>query len=435
MDEYWNHISDSEDESAPLVKEIILPPSLFQHAIRRGYETYKEVGFYLIGLFKKGVCYIHDIIEFDYSEQSGGFIESGMARYVRLKAGLPLGLQIVGHMHKHPGFTQYSATDKRNFLRYGNANLLNAFLIYIVEPSEEIRGYTATSEKIYPVDVNIRDLTPEEELLEKKIRVQFNTKIVLPKSSTYSDLYYLFSERISSEALKHFSRPTIQIEGNVAEESSQVSVDIPIKIIPRKAVEIADVGNNPRLKYRIFMKESETVAELGRILKELTNLPKERGYELVFYEKKRKLLKSTKIKDIEDVLEWDWEKAPAFPIIQSFAKLWNGIIGILQHQQSGKVLERKELEEVELSRGEKFLETEESLEIPISSTGLINKPNEEKPRKIENEESQSLKLINENKYTEAAKSQSQPRDKEEKIEEVKKEEEKRVRKYRLDYFT
>ncbi len=318
------------------MREIILPPFLFRHAIRRGYETYKEVGFYLIGLFKNGVCYVHDIIEFDYSEQSGGFIESGMARYVRLKAGLPLGVQIVGHMHKHPGFTQYSGTDKRNFLRYGNANPLNAFLIYIVDPSEKIKGYTATSEKIFPVDVTIRNLTPEEKLLEREIKIEFKTKVMLPKNSTYSDFLFLFTEKISSESLKFLSRPSIQADDKPTRRDSRISDDSEIKVIPRKGIEIEDVGNNPTLRYRILMEEGETIADLKKSLKQLINLPQEKGYEVVIFEAGQKLSKDTKLKDIRQPLVWDIEKSVLIPIFKNFHKFWGDIVKILEQNESKK---------------------------------------------------------------------------------------------------
>lgn len=380
VDEYLDG-SDIRDESdTPAVKEIILPPSLYQHALRRGYQTYNEVGFYLIGLFKNQVCYIHDLLEFDYSEQSGGFIESGMARYVRLKAGLPLGLHIVGHMHKHPGFTQFSATDKRNFLRYGNANPLNAFLIYIVDPHEEIRGYTATAERIFPVKIHHRELSPEEELVEKEICVEFSTKVLLPKKSTYSDFHFLFSEKISSEILKFFSRPTFQISSGNINDEADILADAQITIRPRKAVEIKGVGNNKRLQYRIFMEENEKLAALTSNLKELVELPEDKRYEIRLYEEGRELPQDMKVKEISHPVTWQWEISAQYLILKNFLMIWDEVIKILK--AGGEDLR------AEPSRVENKLEERP----PMSSEPLEKTTNPDKSRQKERKKDRSYTL-------------------------------------------
>ena len=375
----WKRRNDAEVENKPFVKEIILPPFLYKHAQKRGYETYKEVGFYLIGLFKNRICYVHDIIEFDYSEQSGGFIESGMARYVRLKAGLPLGLQIVGHMHKHPGFTEYSTTDKQNFRRYGNANPLNAFLIYIVEPSEKIRGYTATSEKIFPMDVSIRDLKPEEMLLEKEVKIEFNTKVLLPKDSSYSDFHFLFTEKVSSESLKFLSRPTIRVDGKPTERNSVISEDATINIVPRKAIEIEDVGNNPMLRYRILKEKSETIADLAKSLKQLINLPQEKGFEIVFFESGRKLPKTMKLSYVRQPLVWNFEKSVLLPIFKNFYEFWEEILKILDDREREESQEPLISPETEVSESQKLLNNSEDM-VEIQESDDVPENNTKKKR-------------------------------------------------------
>jgi CRISPR/Cas system-associated endoribonuclease Cas2/proteasome lid subunit RPN8/RPN11 len=337
----WDHIVTGEIEEGPFVQRIIFPPPLYKHALKRGAETYKEVGFYLVGHIKKGICYIHDLVEFDYSEQSGGFIESGMARYLRLKAGVPLGLTIVGHIHKHPGFTYYSATDKRNFLQIGNANPLNAFLIYMIEPYKDIKGYTATGTKIFSADVIIRDLTEEEALIEKELQVKFVTKMLLPKKSRLSDIKRIFSENIGSESLKFLSRATIEV--NSAEPG--ISEEAGVEIIPRKAVELKEIGKNKRIQYRVFMEEEETIADLEQILRQLTYIPKEKAYDIIFYERGQKLQRDRKMKEIRNALEWNLEKSVLLPIFQKFYGFWKEffkIIGRKMEENEGEVEEYAE---------------------------------------------------------------------------------------------
>ncbi|HUY00425.1 MAG TPA: hypothetical protein VMV49_12765 [Candidatus Deferrimicrobium sp.] len=330
--EDWDSMEEDRQEG-PFINEIILPTALYKAALRRGYQTHKEVGFYLIGLFKRGVCYVYDLIEFDYSEQSGGFIEGNMSRYIRLKAGLPLGLRIVGHMHKHPGFTQYSATDKQNFLRYGHANPLNAFLIYIVEPYEKISGYSATATKIFSVKVTIRDLRSEEALLEKDLKLEFKTKVMIPKDSTISDFNLIFSENINSESLKFLSRPTIQINDMPYNKTAIISTGSDLKVIPRKPIEIKDIGNNNSIHYRIFMEEEENLANVEKILKQLTYLPQKKGHEVIFYEAGHKLPKNTKIKNVNHPLTWSLEKSVLLPIFKNFHKFLAGIAEIFKEKE------------------------------------------------------------------------------------------------------
>ena len=381
---------EDHEKEGPFVKEIVLPTSLYDYALHRGYQTYDEVGFYLIGLFKKSVCYVYDLIEFEYSEQSGGFIESDLTRFFRLKTGIPLGLRIVGHLHKHPGFTNYSATDKQNFLRYGHSNPLNAFLIYMVEPYNKISGYNATAEKIFPVKVTIRELTSEEMLLEKDLKIEFKTKILLPQNSNYSDFMRVLSENISSETLKFLSRPTIQTEA----EKSQITREADINIIPRKAVEIEDVGNNKSIVYRLFMEESETITDLEKCLKQLVNIPKEKGFEMVFYQEGQRLSRDTKIAAINRPVVWSFEKSMLYNLFKNFSNFWESFSKILKGQEKVKAPEAlqpaEEKVQTELSSAELF---EESKDVPkgqdliekaetSSEKEIMAQPAKESPPKV-----------------------------------------------------
>jgi len=359
--------TEKHEDEGPFVREIVLPTSLYNYALHRGYQTHDEVGFYLIGLFKKGVCFVYDLIEFEYSEQSGGFIESDLGRFFRLKTGVPLGLRIMGHLHKHPGFTNYSATDKQNFLRYGNANPVNAFLIYMVEPYDKISGYTATAESIFPVKVTIRELTSEEMLLEKDLRIEFKTKILLPRNSNYSDFRRVFSENISSETLKFLSRPTIQIDQGSEAEDSQITRESEILISPRKVVEIEDVGNNRTIAYRLFMEDSENIADLEKYLKQLVNIPREKGFEMVFYQEGQRLSRDTKIAALNRPITWSIERSMLYNLFKNFSKFWGNLSKFL------KVQEKAEAPEA-LQAAEKEVQTESIYdELVVESQPILKK--------------------------------------------------------------
>jgi hypothetical protein len=372
----YNNIDerDYEDQNGPFVKEVVLPPTVYNHALHRGYQTYQEVGFYLIGLFKKGVCYVYDLVEFEYSEQSGGFIESDMARFFRVKTGIPMGLRIVGHLHKHPGFTSYSATDKQNFLRYGHSNPLNAFLIYMVEPHNKISGYTATAEKIFNVTVTIRELTPEEMLMEKDLKIEFKTKVLLPRNSEDSDIARIFAENIGSETLKYLSRPSIQPQ----EKTEAASTESAIEVIPRKAVEIQNVGNNKNILYRVFMEETETIADLEKIFKRLVNIPKQKGYELVFIQNGQKLPNDTEIAAVNQPLAWTLETSVLQEPYTKFFKFVGKSLRLLKEKEKEKApisLEIPQKNDIPESTSEKLPEAPR--EIP-ESNDLVEPPTERK---------------------------------------------------------
>ncbi|MFX1298757.1 MAG: hypothetical protein ACFFD2_28345, partial [Promethearchaeota archaeon] len=226
-------------------------------------------------------------------------------------------------------------------VQYGNANPLNAFLIYTINLHDQISGYTATSEKIFPVEVTIRELTPDERLLEKELKIEFTTKILLPKDSSYSDFNLIFSEKIGSETMKFLSRSTIYIDNAISEKNAVISADSRIEIIPRKAVEIEDIGKNRGICYRVFMEESETITDLEKILKQLTDLPHKKSYDILFYEKGQKLPRNTLIKNIKHPLTWSVEKSTFLPVFRKFYNFWKDFFKILRRKKAEEELLKK----------------------------------------------------------------------------------------------
>ena len=115
------------------IEKVVLPRFLYKYALERGKDTSSEVGFYIIGLIRGKVAYCYDLIEFDYYEQSSTYLETNFAKDFRLRAGLPIGMEILGNMHKHPGqMLSYSSTDERTFRRYArDTKNRNVFIIFV----------------------------------------------------------------------------------------------------------------------------------------------------------------------------------------------------------------------------------------------------------------------------------------------------------------
>jgi len=306
IDRIQDNYDDLDYEEKPLVTHIILPTKLWLKALEEGRKTSNEVGFFIIGLFKGKICYVYNLIEFDYIEQSGAFIESGVKRLARIRAGLPVGLKIVGNMHKHPGFLGYSGTDKRDYLKYGAMSSQNAFLIYIVEPYDGIAGYTATESKIHKIEVDIRDLDPDEMLIEKNISLQVNFPMVVQKSDYIKSIRFKLIDQLSSEILKNFSRGNLVDNDDFILPGMLTGAEISdnLKLNPKIPLFIKNIGINKEMIFRIFMEPENTLNDLKEILLDMTKISDYDISKIQFYENNKLVPSYTKISKINSVLDW-----------------------------------------------------------------------------------------------------------------------------------
>ncbi|MBD3230724.1 MAG: hypothetical protein GF329_21275 [Candidatus Lokiarchaeota archaeon] len=295
----------------PLIDKIILPTDLWLKALKIGRQTFNEVGFYMVGLFRGRTCYVYNLIEFEYEEQSGAFIESGLRRAIRLGAGLPSGLKIIGNMHKHPGFLSYSRTDRRDYLRYGRSHSQNAFLIYIVEPYDKIAGYTATEDRIHEIEVDIRDLDYDEELIEKNISIEIEIKMNTQKKDKVKTLKYNLIDQLSPEILKHFSRSDLYENGERIPRHNQVmEIGKNLSLPSKKPVFLKGIGFKKEMAFRIFLGSTDTLFELKDALMELIKLEISDYSRIKFFSNDEMLPDHTRISEINSVLNWKIEKKP-----------------------------------------------------------------------------------------------------------------------------
>ena len=316
-------------EERPLVDKIIFPTKLWLKALEAGRKTYNEVGFFIIGLFRGKTCYVYNLIEFDYVEQSGAFIETGIKRAVRLRAGIPVGLHIIGNMHKHPGFLQYSNTDRRDYLRYGRSNSQNAFLIYIVDPYDGIAGYTATESEIYKIDVEIRDLELNEILIEKKVSLSIDFRMLVQKSENIKNLRFNLVDQLSSEILKNFSRSSL-FNNNVeiCEENLVDDINENLELIPKTPVFLKNIGFNNEMIIRVFMDPDDDLYDLRDILIQLVKIKENNISKIIFIENEKKLSNTTLISEINSVLIWEFDST----IIKKFSfKFFNEIFNLISN--------------------------------------------------------------------------------------------------------
>ena len=250
------------------VNKVVLEESLFEMALERGRETPTEVAFFMVGLVRNGVAYVYDLVEFDYEERSIASVKSGLERKLRLAGVLPLGLELLGNMHKHPGSPRPSRIDWQMFLSYARGGGPCAFIIYTVSPVE-IRAYTVLGQRVFEVECEVRELTEDERLISFDIEVPINIRVCVQKSISPAELRALLSSRICRELEKQAYFPRLfsgssELLGDRLPERLDVLLARPLKPVD------VEVGWMEGLSYRLYVDEEaadeEVVEEVLRVL-------------------------------------------------------------------------------------------------------------------------------------------------------------------------
>jgi len=100
-------------------------------------------------------------------------------------------------------------------------------------------------------------------------------------------------------------------------------------------------------------------------LKQLVNIPKEKGFEMVFYQEGQRLSKDTKIAAINRPVVWSFEKSMLYNLFKNFSNFWGSFSKILKGQEKVRAPEALQPAEkkvqTELSSAELF---EESKGVP-----------------------------------------------------------------------
>ncbi|NVM03441.1 MAG: hypothetical protein HWN67_14015 [Candidatus Helarchaeota archaeon] len=262
------------DENKPIIEKVILPKFLHKYAIERGQKTSSEVGFYIVGLIRGKIAYCYDLIEFDYYEQGPTYVETNFAKDFRLRAGLPIGLEILGNMHKHPGrMLGYSNTDKETFSKYArDTHNRNVFIIYVLSP-DELVAYNAVDDKVHKIESEVRNLNREERLKTYHFTIPINFQLCGPKDSKFQDLRFNFISNAAHEVGKCLSRP-ILLYGyqEIPDKELLMNID-EIEVIPFVPIDIK-LGQNFNIAYRFFLPANAKIEDLyERITKDFKISP------------------------------------------------------------------------------------------------------------------------------------------------------------------
>ena len=256
----------AEDETRPHgITKVVLPETLFEMAVERGRKTRGEVGFFMIGLVRKEAAYIYDLVEFDYEERSPVLIRSGFDRKLRLVGALPLGLRLIGNMHKHPSTPIPSCIDEEMFLKYARGGGQHAFVIYTVEP-EEARAFTVRDGRVVEIGCEIRALEEEEGLISARLRISLDVRMCIPKNISPLELRLLLAKSLCIELEKQIGLPRICLDG---EEISDIIDLAEGGLASLRAFTPVDVEACwcPGLFYRFYVDKGLGDEELSELIK------------------------------------------------------------------------------------------------------------------------------------------------------------------------
>ena len=257
-----------EEQEGRGVSKVVVERSLFDLAVKRGLETPTEVAFFMIGLVRGGVAYVYDLVEFDYKEKSPVSVRSGLNRKLRIAGMLPLGLKLLGNMHKHPGSPTPSSTDREMFFRYHRGGGHHVFVIYTVSPVRA-KAYTVEEGEIVEIDCDIRELEEEERLISLKISLSLDIGVCLPKGISLLELRSLLCRDICREVVRQIGYPRLVAGGKEISEGDLPSVrEMEIKPLRPLDLEVGMSSRVGELFYRLYLSEEDSMDYVISALRE-----------------------------------------------------------------------------------------------------------------------------------------------------------------------
>ena len=193
----------------PVVKIVIMDQEAFERAVRVGAATDNEVGFYMIGIIRDHEAFVYDIIEFPYSEKSPTLIASDPAKVARVFSIIPLGLTVIGIMHKHPDTigSTFSSIDAKTFVEWAREGV-HAHVIFS-KNGRDVSAYTVVKNKIVKIDfVTKKNLV--DELRIGYIPISTRIPFLYHSEDTFVSLITRLEKGLTHSVLKEISplKPT-----------------------------------------------------------------------------------------------------------------------------------------------------------------------------------------------------------------------------------
>lgn len=254
------------------IKKVIITPALFEYAVERGEETASEVGFFLVGLIDNSVAYVHDLIEFDYDEKTPISVKSGIEIKAILSSAIPIGLRLLGNMHKHPGFLEYSGTDRDNYLQYASSGRPCVFLIYQLRPTK-VQAYTVNNGNIKIIEHEIRELEEKEKIRLFDVDFPVSLKVAAPTSTKMLYLKLKMLSEMDTHIRNRMFKPLFRNGNRVLSDDETIPEITELEVEPLYPIDVC-LGIN-QIPYRLFFEHNSTVKELREKLMKVFNYPPE----------------------------------------------------------------------------------------------------------------------------------------------------------------
>ncbi len=249
-----------------MIKRIVIDPDAFSEAVERAYETDTEVGFYLIGFIRNNTAYVYDIIEFQYSEKTTVSVGAIPGQASRISVHLPIGLKVIGAMHKHPDYfgPKYSAIDEETFLNWYNTDKECVFIIFS-HKGKNIKGYTVENGEIKEIDV----------IIEHPPGISFISVLLGEISITaFEGLRpYDIIRSLEKEIEKSVKIPSRIGKIDILEEGVRIpflqEIKLPHKLRSSEKVFIRILYGKYMIPFEFVMNANETVSDLKEYLSNL----------------------------------------------------------------------------------------------------------------------------------------------------------------------
>ncbi len=201
---------------------LIIDSTAFNYVVKRSKETKTEIGFYMIGIMRGNTGYVYDVVEFPYLDRSPVFVSSDPSKLGRILTALPLGLRIIGTLHKHPESLgpEYSSIDESTYRNWSSAG----FFIHAIfsDNGGKIAAYAVIDDKIKKASVKIMDLS-DKRLHSALIRIPLELRIFYQPNEKTLDLLNRMERSILVSVAKRILPLKIDnksLEEEIGEEGS-----------------------------------------------------------------------------------------------------------------------------------------------------------------------------------------------------------------------
>jgi len=217
--------------------KLVIDDKAYSYVVERSKATKTEIGFYMIGIMRENTGYVYDVIEFPYLDRSPVIVSSDPNKLGKILTALPLGLRVIGTLHKHPESlgTEYSSIDESTYINWSSAG----FFIHAIfsNNGKKIAAYAVIDKKIRKAGVKIKDLS-NEKLYSAVINIPLELRIFYHPNEKALDLLNRVERSILINIAKRIlplKLDNVSLESNVGRlDSIEIQNKAIIYVVPER---------------------------------------------------------------------------------------------------------------------------------------------------------------------------------------------------------